>query len=87
MRYEETVTDFDRQIHRIADYLGIDDRKPLAHFAEHAKRKAYISTPSYAQVIEPVNASAVARWEPYRAYFEPVFPILEPIATHWGYEL
>lgn len=87
LRYEETVSDFDNQIHRIADYLGIDDRKPLAHFAEHAKRKAYISTPSYAQVIEPVNASAVARWEPYRAYFEPVFPILEPIATHWGYEL
>ena len=87
LRYEETVSDFENQIDRIADYLGIEDRGPLAHFAEHAKRKGYISTPSYAQVIEPVNASAVARWEPYRGYFEPVFPILQPIADHWNYRL
>jgi Flp pilus assembly protein TadD len=87
LHYEETVTDFLAQVERIADYLGIEDRAPLATFSEHAARKGYISTPSYSQVIEPVNARAVARWHPYRAYFEPVFPILQPIADHWNYRL
>ena len=87
LRYEETVSQFDRQVHVIGDYLGIADHGPLAEFAAHAARKKYISTPSYAQVTEPVNARAVARWEPYRAYFEPLFPILEPVASHWGYAL
>jgi Flp pilus assembly protein TadD len=87
LRYEETVSDFQAQTAVIADYLGIADRAPLADFAAHAARKKYISTPSYSQVTEPVNSRAVARWEPYRGYFEPVFPILEPIAAHWGYAL
>ena len=59
----------------------------LAGFAQHAMRKGYISTPSYSQVIEPVDARAVSRWHPYRKYFEPVFPILGPVAGHWGYAL
>jgi Flp pilus assembly protein TadD len=87
LRYEETVSNFGAQVDVIADYLGIEDRAPLAEFAAHAAGKKYISTPSYAQVIEPVNTRAVARWEPYRAYFEPVFPLLQPIAGHWGYSL
>ena len=32
LRYEETVTDFLAQVERIADYLGIEDRAPLATF-------------------------------------------------------
>jgi hypothetical protein len=87
LRYEETVSDFGRQLEVIADYLGIADRSPLADFAAHAAGKKYISTPSYAQVTEPVNTRAVARWEKYRAYFETVFPLLEPVARHWGYRL
>jgi tetratricopeptide (TPR) repeat protein len=87
LRYEDTVSRFDRQVHVIGDYLGIADHAPLAEFAAHAAGKKYISTPSYAQVTEPVNSRAVARWEPYRAYFEPLFPLLQPVAGHWGYSL
>ncbi len=87
LRYEDTVGDFAGQVERIADYLGISERHHLADFAAHAARKGYISTPSYAQVTEPVNSRAVARWEPYRAYFEPLFPLLRPVASHWRYAL
>ena len=87
LRYEETVADLSRQVARIAGFLGIEDKDPLAGFAGHAARKGYISTPSYAQVVEPVNTRAVARWHAYRRYFEPVFPILQPVADHWGYAL
>jgi Flp pilus assembly protein TadD len=86
LRYEETVADFPAQVQRIAEFLRIEDREPLARFSEHAARKGYISTPSYSQVIEPVNTRAVARWHAYRRYFEPVYPILRPVAEHWGYD-
>jgi hypothetical protein len=87
LRYEETVSDFERQTERIASFLGIDDGHVLAGFAEAARRKGYIGTPSYSQVIEPVNTRAVSRWHAYREYFEPLFPILRPVADHWGYAL
>ena len=87
LRYEETVGDFDRQVGRIADFLGIADRHYLAEFSEAARRKGYIGTPSYSQVIEPVNTKAVARWQRYRPWFEPILHILRPVAHHWGYSL
>ena len=87
LRYEDTVADFPAQVARIAGFLQVDGQDHLAGFADHAARKGYISTPSYAQVVEPVNTRAVARWHAYRDYFEPVFPILQPVADHWGYAL
>ena len=87
LRYEDTVGDFLPQVERIAQFLGIEDRRPLEEFSAHAAGKGYISTPSYSQVVEPVNARAVARWKAYRHWFEPVFPILQPIADHWNYRL
>jgi hypothetical protein len=87
LRYERTVSDFPGQVKNIADWLGIADQDYLSKFAEHAARKGYISTPSYSQVIEPVNTRAMGRWHAYRRYFEPVLPILQPIADHWGYSL
>ena len=87
LRYEDTVSDFLPQVDRIAAFLGIEDRRPLVEFSQHAASKGYISTPSYSQVVEPVNTRAVARWKAYRAWFEPVFPILAPIAGHWNYRL
>ena len=87
LRYEETVSDFPAQVERIAAFLGIQERSHLETFAEHAASKGYISTPSYSQVVKPVNRAAVARWLPYRSYFEPLFPTLRPVAEHWGYEL
>jgi tetratricopeptide (TPR) repeat protein len=87
LRYEDTVSGFERQTRRIAAFLGIEDAGSLEGFSANAARKPYISTPSYAQVLEPVNAKAVSRWHPYYHYFEPVLPILRPVADHWGYSL
>lgn len=86
LRYEETCADFPAQVGRIAEFLRIADRAPLARFSEHAARKGYISTPSYSQVIEPVNTRAVARWHAYRRHFDAALPILQPVADHWGYD-
>jgi Flp pilus assembly protein TadD len=87
LRYEETVSDFPAQVDRISEFLGIDDSDFLAQFNAHAARKGYISTPSYSQVVEPVNNRAVGRWRPYAEWLRPALPILQPVADHWGYDL
>jgi Flp pilus assembly protein TadD len=84
-RHEDLLDDFTGTAQRIADFVGVDDAAPMLAFHEHARRKGYIATPSYAQVIEPVNRKGVDRWRRYRQYLEPILPTLKPIMDHWGY--
>jgi hypothetical protein len=84
-RYEELVADPAQQTRRIADHLGLEDAGPMLNFDKRAREKGFIATPSYTQVIEPINTKGVGRWQRYREYFEPVLPILEPMLKHWGY--
>jgi Flp pilus assembly protein TadD len=84
-KYEDLVADTPGQTRRIADFLELEDATPMLNFQQHARDKGYIGTPSYSQVIEPVNRKALGRWERYRPYFEPVLPILKPMMDRWGY--
>jgi len=84
-RYEDLVADPVTQTRRIADFLELADAAPMLQFDRHARDKGYIATPSYTQVIEPVNRKGMNRWLRYRREFEPVLPILEPMLRHWGY--
>jgi hypothetical protein len=84
-RYEDLVTDFESNTRRIADFLQLEDASPMLQFDRRAREKAYIATPSYSQVIEPINTKGLNRWHLYREYFEPVLPILQPMLDHWGY--
>ena len=85
LRYEDIVADLPRQARRIAEFLELEDASPMLKFDQHAREKGYIGTPSYSQVIEPVNRKGLDRWRHYRAYFEPILPILEPMLQRWGY--
>lgn len=86
-RYEDLVTDVRGHSERIAQFLGLEDAAPLLQFDRHARDKGYIGTPSYAQVIEPINRKGVDRWKRYPREFEAVLPILAPMLKHWGYEV
>lgn len=84
-RYEDLVDDPAARTARIAQFLGLDDAAHLLTFDQRARDKGFIATPSYTQVIEPVNRKGLDRWQRYRDYFEPALPILQPILQHWGY--
>lgn len=84
-RYESVVNRFDEQLARLAAFLQVTDASPMARFAEHARQKRFISTPSYAQVTEGVHRNAVGRWENYRDRFAPVLPLLQPWIERLGY--
>jgi hypothetical protein len=84
-RYESVVSRFDEHVLRLGHFLQLDDPAPLRCFAEHARAKGYISTPSYAQVTQGIHTRAVHRWHAYRERFEPILPILQPIMQRLGY--
>jgi len=84
-RYESVVDDFDGAAARLGEFLAVEDVSPFDRFAEHALAKRFIATPSYAQVIEPVNRASIGRWKNYRGHFEPVLPILRPWLERFGY--
>lgn len=85
-RYESVVGRFDEHVLRLGHFLGIADTEPLKRYAEHARNKGYISTPSYAQVTQGISRKSVDRWHGYREAFEPVLPILKPMLERLGYE-
>ncbi len=85
-RYETVVEDFEDAVMRLGKFIGVEDASPFAAFAEHARAKRFIATPSYAQVIQPVHRSSVGRWRNYRERFEPVIPVLRPWLERFGYD-
>ena len=84
-RYESVVTRFDEHVGRLGQFLELTDASPMAQFAQHARNKGFISTPSYAQVTQNIHSKAVNRWHAYREKFEPVLPILRPMMERLGY--
>jgi tetratricopeptide (TPR) repeat protein len=83
--YERLTADFPAQVHELAEFLQLPWHDAMLSPAERARAKGFISTPSYAQVTEPVNTRSVGRWKRYECHFEPVLPGLRPWIERWGY--
>ena len=84
-RYESVVSHFEESVVNLGKFLDIEDASPMAKFSEHARGKHYISTPSYAQVIQGISSKSVNRWHAYRELFAPVLPTLRPVLQQLGY--
>ncbi len=86
LRYEDVVMDFEASMRSLSDFLKIDWADAMAAPAQHALRRGYISTPSYSQVIQPVNRKAVGRWRRYGEQFQPILGEVAPYLKRWKYE-
>lgn len=85
LRYEDLLDNFDVEVDRIGAFIEVEDASPLRNFQQHAQQKGFISTPSYAQVTQPLNKSAVDRWRRYESKFVPLLPIMKDVMEHWDY--
>jgi tetratricopeptide (TPR) repeat protein len=83
--YEELVADPERSLRPLVDFLGLEWREELLDHRATAKARGTISTPSYDQVIQPLNRRASGRWRRYEKQLEPVLPRLLPWAERLGY--
>ena len=87
-RYEDLVSDPEAGTRRIAEFLGLPWDAGWLDSSTHARGKAVIHTPSYAQVLEPLNTRAMGRWRNYRDLFDPAaLDALRPAAEAMGYPL
>ncbi len=86
VRYEDLVADVSGVGQALFGFLGLPWSEDLAAFTERARSKGAISTPSYAQVVKPVNQRAVGRWQRYRPWFEgEALETLQPWIERLGY--
>lgn len=86
LRYEDLVADVEGEARRLLAFLDLPWEPTLLRFTERARDKASISTPSYSQVVQPVNRRAVGRWQRYRPWFEgAVLDTLRPWIERFGY--
>ncbi len=86
VRYETFVADFAAEVRRIAQFLSVPWDDAMLSPGEHARARGFISTPSYAQVVKPVNSRSVGRWHPYEERFGPVLEQVSEYLERWGYE-
>lgn len=85
LKYEDFVRDFESGTRAVTDFLELPWAETMLRPAERAQAKGYISTPSYAQVTQPVNQKSVDRWRRYEKHFAGALPSLEPYLSRWGY--
>jgi tetratricopeptide (TPR) repeat protein len=85
IRYEDLVTDFERESHSLLDFLGVGWNESVREHDKHAMSHSNINTPSYHQVTQPVYQHAKYRWKRYAKQFEPLMPILQPYIEYFGY--
>jgi tetratricopeptide (TPR) repeat protein len=83
--YEDLVVDPEACLRPLVDFLGLGWREGLLDHQSTAKARGTISTPSYAQVTQPLTRRPSGRWKRYREQLEPVLPILLPWAERLGY--
>ena len=88
LRYEDLVADVEAEGRRLFAFLGLEWREELLGFTERAKSRGVISTPSYTQVVQPVNRRAVGRWHAWRPWFDDeALDLLAPWVERFGYSL
>jgi tetratricopeptide (TPR) repeat protein len=86
VRYETFVADLDAEARRVIDYLDLPWADRVLAPAERAQAKGYISTPSYAQVVQPVNTKSIGRWRAYEQRFVDIIPLVRPYLDRWHYD-
>ncbi|MGH8221112.1 MAG: tetratricopeptide repeat-containing sulfotransferase family protein [Steroidobacteraceae bacterium] len=86
VRYETLVGDFEGEMRAIADFLKLPWDERLLAPATHARSKGFISTPSYSQVVQPLNRRSLGRWRPYADRLSAILPVIQPYLDRWGYD-
>lgn len=87
IKYESLVANAETEVRRLIDFLGLEWDESVADHERTAESRSFVSTASYAQVVEPLYDRSIGRWQRYREQMEPVLPILAPWAERFGYEM
>lgn len=74
--YEDLVENFEPEVRRLLDYLGLPFDEACLRF--HENRRA-VHTPSAEQVRRPINRDGMERWRAYEQWLGPLKDALGPV--------
>ena len=84
-RHEDLLADFDAEMRRVCDYLGLGWDGAMRDFAAMARTRD-IKTPSSMQVVRGLNGDGAGQWKRYADQLEPIMPVLSPWIERFGYK-
>jgi tetratricopeptide (TPR) repeat protein len=84
VRYESLVSDFEREMHSIGEFLNLEGAADLGDFAGRVQQRER-ATPSTAQLARGLVRSALDTWKHYSAPLQPILPALNPWVERLGY--
>ena len=87
LRYESLVENFEPEVRALLAFLDLPWDERVLGFAEHARARADINTPSYHQVTRGIYTDARERWRRYAEPMASVLPVLAPWAEYFGYSV
>jgi hypothetical protein len=87
VRYENLVADMPGEARKVLDFLGLPWDDAVLGYAEHARGRGTLATPSRQGVTEGIYTRAVNRWHHYAGHFEPLIERLRPACERYGYSL
>jgi cytochrome c-type biogenesis protein CcmH/NrfG len=85
VRYESVVQDFQPEIMRLVNFLGLPWDDAVLNYQATARSRA-VRTPSRQQVVQPPYATSIGKWRNYRNELAPALPLLEPWIEKFGYD-
>lgn len=85
LRHEDMLGDFDGEMRRVCEFLGIAFDAATRDFAAHARDRD-IKTPSGVQIVRGLNKDGAGQWRRFAADLAPVLPVLEPWVERFGYK-
>jgi hypothetical protein len=83
VRYEDVVTDLEREGRRLCSVMGVAWVDEMKNFAQTAPMYA---TPSGQQVKKGLYETGAGQWKKYERHLDPVLPLLAPWVARWGYD-
>ncbi len=84
VRHEALVADFEGEMRKICDAIGLEFTSGMADFGARTATRA-IATPSTAQLTGGLSAEGVGAWRRYEDQLKPVLPLLTPWVERLGY--
>jgi tetratricopeptide (TPR) repeat protein len=84
-KYENLITNYEETIQQVIEYLGLSFEEGLYSYREMAKER-HITTPSYREVVNPLNRDALDRWKHYPKQIDEVMPYLGKWIEKYDYE-
>ena len=85
VKYEDVVTNFEKSINNILDFLEVAWSKNILKFYKTAPVDRLINTPSYDQVNKPIYKKSLDKWKNYKDKMQNVLPILNRWMEKYNY--